>query len=432
MVSYLLVLLALQPICFMPLYCIHRILPMKHPCLYIGLTLGTMDLLWVVNRLILPSPIKLLNFLMLFAGFFYLIFFAEKKQKLLSLFTWSILVCLCFVILNLAGHGIMALAPILGISLSRTITIQDPVYLIRTLICGAILLPVLYVLTRVLADQRSNVFETRQLLWFLTIPFSQAVLLLLIHDNLEYADTVQAWATILSCGLLCISADFACIVGYRKIIRLQLIADQVQQAEDQLKVQNEYYREMQDNILKVNRIRHDLNNQLKTAYYLLEQGHPEEVRAQLDSLKSCVQDHIGTKYCENLMVDAVLREKAGLCEKLGIPLELSVLIPADLKIESAHLCSAFSNLLDNCIAAARKAGSDSGPITLRSDILKGYLTIACSNPSVPPSSERETDILRRHGLGLEILDRLATLHHGSLEAYFRDGRFYVAMLLKNE
>ena len=278
---------------------------------------------------------------------------------------------------------------------------------------------------------RGAFFESRLLLYFMSIPCSQAALLAMLTENIGALNQIHGWILILTAALLCIGADFASILGYRKILELQLIADQVQQAEQQLRTQNEYYGEMQESILKVNRIRHDLNNQLKTAYYLLEQGHSEEVRAQLDTLKSCIQDHVGTRYCENLMVDAVLREKAARCRQLEIPLELHVLVPADLNIESAHLCSAFSNLLDNCIAAAQKAGPGSGPIRLRSDVHKGYLTISCSNPSVPPRQETRQDILRRHGLGLEILGRLSKLHSGSFETDFRDGRFYVSLILKN-
>ena len=432
MLHYLLVLLTMQPLFIAVLLSLHRILPVRHPGAFCALTAATMDLLWLWGVCSETQVMILLNILILATGFLYLPFFADREQRLLSFFVLAMLLSLTLVLLNTLEHLLFALAPHLGIELKDLADPASSAFFLRTLGADLLVVPVVFLLAAAMGTSRSTMSETRGLLWFLAIPFSQAVLLDMINQKLSYPNDFYGWIPVIAGGILCISADFACILGYRKIIELQLIANQVQQAEDQLKIQSSYYHEMQGNILRVNRIRHDLNNQLKTAYYLLEQGHPEEVRRQLDTLQSCIQDHIGTRYCENMVVDAILSEKAAQCSNLGIPLQLSVLVPADLKIDSSHLCSTFSNLLDNCIAAALKAGKNSGPIILRSDIHKGYLTIACSNPSVEPRKEPKTDILRRHGLGLEILGRLAVLHDGSFDTSYRDGRFYVNMRLKNE
>ena len=60
---------------------------------------------------------------------------------------------------------------------------------------------------------------------------------------------------------------------------------QLQTAEQQLNVQTDYYRQLQENILAVNQIRHDLNNQLTAAYRLLDEGQNEQVRRQLEETK---------------------------------------------------------------------------------------------------------------------------------------------------
>lgn len=48
-------------------------------------------------------------------------------------------------------------------------------------------------------------------------------------------------------------------------------------------------------------------------------------------------------------MDAVLSDKAMLCREKGVALTISTELPAELPIESTHLCSIFSNLLDNSI-----------------------------------------------------------------------------------
>ena len=432
MLHTLFVLLALQPSCFAAIYTLHRIRPLKHPWIYCSLTLATMDLLWIINQVLLPQSSSVISFAILFAGFFYLPFFAQDGHKIHALFGHAILMTMTLVLIILTEHILTAICPVFHVDPRRLLNMDDPIYLIVVLVNALIVIPALFIFSHFMRKLVVASPGGGRLAWFIVIPLSQTALMFIVNQHLEYSSSPRVWAFVVSGTVLCITADLACILGYRKYHELDEMAFQVRNAEQQLNTQREYYHEMQENILRINQIRHDLNNQLKTAYYLLEQGHPEEVRQQLDTLKSCISDHVGTQYCDNLMVDAVLREKAGLCQAQQIPLELDALVPADIRIDNAHLCSTFSNLLDNCIAAAKKAGSGSGPIRLRSDIHKGYLVIACSNPSVPPSFANRTDIMRRHGLGLEILSKLAGLHNGSFETDYRSGRFYVTMMLKNE
>ena len=251
------------------------------------------------------------------------------------------------------------------------------------------------------------------MLWFLAIPASQLVLVNLVLRLASQGGAPGEPSGSLMAGiLLTVAADVACLLAYRKFYRMQVLQSQVRQAEHQLAVQTAYYRDLQSRILAVNQIRHDLNNQLTAAYCLLDQGHTGEVRQQLDLLRDSIRERVGASYCENLMVDAVLKEKAEICRKKDIRLELSVFVPADISIESAHLCSAFSNLLDNSIQAVTEP--QAGPIRLESDMKGEYLVIRCSNPAVSVTRKENRDLLREHGLGLGILERIAGEHGGSL------------------
>ena len=430
MLHYFLILLAMQPSVLLPLYGVHRVVPMKRPWVYILLTLLTMDLLWAINILWLPRPVAALDFLNLAVGFFYLLFAQPRGQKLLSLFTYAVMIAVPLVVVNLMANVITLLPQSMEITLAQMVDLNHPLYPVMSLLVGLFsILPVL-----VAAWGLKRIFSTLQdskgLLWFLSIPVSQTFLLLMLNFRLDQARAYGPWAGIIFGVILCVAADIACLLGYRRYYQLSQQARQVRQAEQQLNIQSEYYREMQSNILAVNQIRHDLKNQLKTAYYLLEQGHPEEVRQQLEELQGYIQQKVGTHYCDNLMVDAVLTEKASVCRQLGIDLQITALVPMDLPIESAHLCSTFSNMLDNSIEATKKAGIQSGPIVLRSDIHGSYLTVFCSNPGPAPTKVDQRDVLRQHGLGLQILNRLARFYDGNLQTDFRDGRFQLTMMLK--
>ena len=231
---------------------------------------------------------------------------------------------------------------------------------------------------------------------------------------------------------VCIAA--CSIVSYGVIYKKYILAEQrswkLQQVESQLETQAMYFEQMQHNILHINQIRHDLNNQLQAAYYLLDQGNTESVRQQLDALKTSITNKVGPRYCSNLMVDAVLSEKAEFCRKQNIPLEISVTLPADLPIENVHLCSIFSNLLDNGIHAVQELPDCTEPIQLHSDVRQGVLVIRCVNVCQKAEKRKNEDPLREHGLGLTILQQLAEKYQGRIETSSQDGCFVVTMLLQ--
>ena len=172
-----------------------------------------------------------------------------------------------------------------------------------------------------------------------------------------------------------------------------------------------------------------LSNQLQAAYYLLEKGESDSVRSQLDLLKNSIADRVGPRFCSNLMVDAVLSEKAELCRQSGVQLEASVMLPREIPIPNAHLCSIFSNLLDNAIQGVLAQEDRTTPIRLCADLKQGFLLIRCENPARPPQKRRNDDPLRAHGLGLTILQQLAQRYDGSLKTSYQEGQFKVELML---
>ena len=72
--------------------------------------------------------------------------------------------------------------------------------------------------------------------------------------------------------LLSIVADVVFVFGMWKVQQSEELRQQVRMANEQLDVQTDYYRQLQESILTVNQIRHDLNNQLQAAYQLMDSG----------------------------------------------------------------------------------------------------------------------------------------------------------------
>ena len=273
--------------------------------------------------------------------------------------------------------------------------------------------------------------EGKSLLWFLMIPLSQLILITMLTNLYFYKDDpINAPMLTGIAVLLCVGSDIACLFGFRKYKRMQQASIHLTEVQHQLDLQAEHYQNLQSDILKVNEIRHDLKNQLQSALYLIKQGNTREADSQLELLHRELCRKVGTRYCENPMVDAVLNEKARTCEENNIRLLVSAPIPPQVPIENAYLCSAFSNLLDNAMEGTLHSSNPTGPIDLSCDIHGDYLTISCSNPGNMPDKKKSTQLLRPHGLGLDILKEISRKYSGSFRTEWNDGIFKAYLILK--
>jgi len=168
------------------------------------------------------------------------------------------------------------------------------------------------------------------------------------------------------------------------------------------------------------KIRHDFNNQLTTAYRLMEQNRQDEAAGILKALEAEIKVVNEKVYCSNSVVNAVLTEKQAICEDIGIVIDINVSLDDDCDIKPLHLCSVFSNLLDNAINACRDIP---GSIITLNTLKKGdYLHIKCVNPLPQNSSSKP-----KSGYGTRILADIANRYEGSCNIG-RTGETYSAVI----
>lgn len=299
-------------------------------------------------------------------------------------------------------------------------------WLANTISCGLI-----YLCYRGLNMIRLKQKLSPWLLLLLAVPCSQYVLLNIALQWIAEGTYTHSLFPVVAGVVFCVIADVGLMISVGKIRKSRQLETHIQLVQAQLDIQVDYYRDLQDSILSVNQIRHDLNNQLQAAYYLLDKGASEEVRRQLDVIRESLRNRVGPCYCANLVIDAVISNKAALCREKGIRIEITADLPSELPIENAHLCSLFSNLLDNAVQGAQESSATDKSITLRAGVYQSFLTVHCENSAVPPKRTRKNqELLRPHGLGLDILRQLAKRYNGNLTANWKDGIFEAVVSLR--
>lgn len=277
-------------------------------------------------------------------------------------------------------------------------------------------------------------WATEEVIPLLLVPVSQVLLLLILLFVTQSIHKFPGGAVLIGIAAACsIVADAVFFAAMRKVQKQQILHEQLRLTERQLNTQLAYYQKMNNNIALVNSIRHDLNNQLQVVYTLLENDEANVARKQLDVIRNDLHLQIGTAYCDNLVVDAVLVEASVRCNKDGIQLDADVQLPREIPIEGAYLCSALSNILDNAIKACQASNLSRPEIELKALLRAGCLTIRCRNSAPakePPRQSVPPDKLPDHGLGLDILRRLAEVYQGELlTRREEDGSFLTLLVL---
>ena len=424
------VLLLMSTSAFCMTYFVKIVVPVRRPLFYACLSVAIMDALWLANYVLYDGRQMVFSILMYLTSFLLLLPFVYPRNRFRAVLVQMFLFLLPMLVSFVVGSMALAVAEAKKISENEFLEVGGKYYLPMVLLLNFITCFLEYGAARMLKTLLSPSGE-KNLLWFLSIPVTQVILMtLFVNLAFDPCGFQGATACVILGVVLNLASDAACVWGYRKYLKMHQVNGMLRETEHQLELQAEHFRNLQEDILSINEIRHDLKNQLQAAYYLLEQGNSQEVRQQLDLLNRQLSRKVGSRYCENLMVDAVLTEKAAVCREKHIDLQISVLVPQKTSVENAYLCSAFSNLLDNSIRAVSKLKSSAGPIELHSDLQGEYLVIKCSNPSDLPRAQREQTLMREHGLGLQILEQIAGMGKGNFDITYDNGIFTAVLVIK--
>lgn len=270
-------------------------------------------------------------------------------------------------------------------------------------------------------------------------PLSQAVILLLVtvlvDTQLQSSHASLYCAFLFVAAMLCIFADYFLFRSMRQLTEKAAAEERAGWFEYLLEQQQVYYEQYLNDIEDASRIRHDIRNQLQTAYTLMSQHEDDRARAILDGISSALDQK--AVYCKNRVVNAVLSVKGTLFTQAGIPFRFDCALPDDISLPEVTLCSLFTNVLDNAYHAVSLIPEADREIVLSAHIKNGGFLLACRNP-VPPQAEPLPAQDRKqpkspgqlHGLGLSILQNIADTHNGTMNVDVTETTFCIQLFLQ--
>ncbi len=209
-----------------------------------------------------------------------------------------------------------------------------------------------------------------------------------------------------------------------------------QQAEKQLALQREHYRNLNDSINAMKTMRHDLRHHLVTCLEFLVKKNSAAAENYLGQLCNHYDDITFPKVCSNQFADALISHYLKVAQEQGVTVNTNLHLPSNLGIDDQDLCVILGNCLENAVEACSKIPQDQlRYIDIKTTIAKNHLVIKITN-SFCGSVIRQGDSFvsskngDNHGMGLSSVKALTSKYHGYCSIYCEQQVFKVAVSLK--
>lgn len=260
-----------------------------------------------------------------------------------------------------------------------------------------------------------------KIVFFLMIPISQIVL---VAGYLCSQQKLGIWGML---GLLFfLLADslfvYSLIWGARKE-KVQQQLEELSYLQDTQRLRNEMLVKNEQELLQ---LKEKFDSELKDIHEKITCGEIRAADAKIVSIQKNLDRARAGEYCQNKIVNAVMSEKAKQCERKNIELNVELMVPGVLYMDALHICSLFSNLLDNAIEAVdNKKNQKQRWIQIHTELKGGYLIIKISNPAEEKHVERKKR--EGHGYGIKIIQDIVKQYDGIYKTEYKQ-EIYTALL----
>lgn len=286
-----------------------------------------------------------------------------------------------------------------------------------------------------------GVVRRRLLMLLVLLPLSQIILLLGIYHN-NYGEISN---NVLLYGLLylivSLSADYLMYQAFNQAVATVENERELEYIKRQNELQYNYYQLAAEGAKEIRVLKHEISNQLQTAYALFNQGNPEKDIA--DNLIKAIQEKTRVVneiiYCKNPVVNSILAIKTAQAKERGIDTNIEIGEIDDLLIEDIDLCSIFSNLFDNSIEACLNINSLQTEIRIKAGIRLGYFVVRCGNTFNNHINVNENQELlttkedsKQHGYGIKLIKAIAKKYDGEVTISCPADWFEIRVSLKQK
>lgn len=234
-----------------------------------------------------------------------------------------------------------------------------------------------------------------------------------------------------------LSANAFMFYLFDKLIENMEKANKAERLYMKSRTENKHYQQIEQINEKHIGLLHDIKKYLRTAAELIQDGDKEHALQIFEKLDVEMQNTSLTFFCENKILNAILRERQAKAAELEIKYDVDM--SPDLYIdyiEDIDLISIAGNLIDNAIEAARLA--EGGYVRIRMFMAnEGYFMVweVSNNFLIPPLKEKGGFITSKrnkeeHGIGIHTVEKIVKSYDGNLKIDTDDKEFRASILFQ--
>lgn len=199
----------------------------------------------------------------------------------------------------------------------------------------------------------------------------------------------------------------------------------------------QHYREVEDMYRKMRAWRHDFHNHMQVLSAYLESGNIDSAKEYLKEINHNLQTVDTVIKTGNTMVDAILNSKISIMNTLGIKVDATAHVPAEIAVADIDQCIIIGNLLDNAMEACVKLEECDRFVRIYINVKnKTHLYMSFTNSAGIKQSKSGNIFLstkgKEGGLGLYRVDGLISKYNGYLTRASEDGGFTTEVILPIE
>ena len=222
--------------------------------------------------------------------------------------------------------------------------------------------------------------------------------------------------------IMCISIIISIVLSYYFMLqmmeRFNYLARKRHEDEmyrKEMYYKEQYYSEVERRNEYVHNLKHDMKNKLIELHYLLEKGDIQGVAGQLSIYCDELEKIDENNYCNNPIVDSVLRIKFGVAKSDKIKINTTIRIPKQMQLEHGDIGVLYGNLLDNAIEACRKVEDYRRFIRIENKFTEGKLLLIVENSKTEERNESLKTTKKdnySHGRGIHSVRKVVEKYNG--------------------
>lgn len=202
----------------------------------------------------------------------------------------------------------------------------------------------------------------------------------------------------------------------------------------QMEQYTQYVKRLEDEHDAVRSMYHDLKHHFQALDSYAQSDDMDSLKQYLSDLETEINTNTEssyTHYTKNPLFNAILSEKQNKAEAAGVQIVFRGNLDRDIFVRAYDLCIIVSNLMDNALEHAEKAGSRKIEVYASQEdrcILLQFVN------NVPPSAEVKIGKTSKedkfiHGYGLKNVKKAAERYYGDFDIYIKNGKCIAKIML---